>query len=64
MSHWFVIFIHFLQSKCQLLFFFPLQVELNVLQPAETASVQSGERCEQVLAVVVFINRPVHVNDH
>lgn len=40
------------------------QVQLDLLQSAETASVQSGEVCEQVLAaVVVLINRRVNADD-
>lgn len=42
------------------------RVQLDLLQSAETASVQSGEGCEQVLAAVVavvLINRRVNADD-
>lgn len=39
------------------------QVQLDVLQSAKTPSLQSREACEQVLAVVVFIDPPVNIND-
>ena len=53
-----------LQIKERLIVSDSLQVKVDVLQAAETLSIQSGEGCEQVLSIIVFLKRPVYMNDH